>query len=266
MLNAPKFEDPIGELDGHPVFVKNGRFGPYVQWGTMDVPPPGFEKPKTASLFKSMAIEKVTMEDAMALLALPRTVGADPSDGELITAQNGRYGPYLKKGTESRTLDSEEQILTLTLEEALAKLAQPKQYGRRGPAKPPLKEFGVDPVSNRPVVAKDGKFGVYVTDGVTNASLTRGDRIEFVTPERAFELLAIRREAGPSTGRGRAPRTPRSKKDASAGPTRAPRAKKAATEPAAPKPRRAAKTPGAKKAARAKSPAARPRKAARTRP
>ncbi|MFM9085416.1 MAG: type I DNA topoisomerase [Acidimicrobiia bacterium] len=266
LLNAPKFEDPIGELDGHPVFVKNGRFGPYVQWGTMDVPPPGFEKPKTASLFKSMAIEKVTMEDAMALLALPRTVGADPSDGELITAQNGRYGPYLKKGTESRTLDSEEQILTLTLEEALAKLAQPKQYGRRGPAKPPLKEFGVDPVSNRPVVAKDGKFGVYVTDGVTNASLTRGDRIEFVTPERAFELLAIRREAGPSTGRGRAPRAPRSKKDASAGPTRAPRAKKAATEPAAPKPRRAAKTPGAKKAARAKSPAARPRKAARTRP
>ena len=270
LLNAPKFEDPIGELDGHPVFVKNGRFGPYVQWGTMDEPPPGFEKPKTASLFKSMAIEKVTMEEAMALLALPRTVGADPSDGELITAQNGRYGPYLKKGTESRTLDSEEQILTLTLEEALAKLAQPKQYGRRGPAKPPLKEFGVDPVSNRPVVAKDGKFGVYVTDGVTNASLTRGDRIEFVTPERAFELLAIRREAGPSTGRGRAPRAARAPRGTGTGaPSRAartPRAKKAAAPRAkkagAPRAKKSA-APRAKKAAPT---ASRPRKAARTRP
>jgi DNA topoisomerase-1 len=262
LLDAPKFEDPIGELDGHPVFVKNGRFGPYVQWGTMETPPPGFEKPKTASLFTSMAIEKVTMEEAMALLALPRTVGADPSDGELITTQSGRYGPYLKKGTESRSLDSEEQILTLTLDEALAKLAQPKQYGRRGPAKPPLKEFGVDPASNRPVVAKDGKFGVYVTDGVTNASLTRGDRIEFVTPERAFELLAIRREAGPSTRRGRTPRaaaTPRT-----AGAPRTPRTKKAAKEPAAPKRRRAAKARTAKGARPA--PKRRPRKATRTRP
>ncbi|MEY3818394.1 MAG: topoisomerase, partial [Actinomycetota bacterium] len=143
--------------------------------------------------FKSMAIENVTMIEALQLLSLPRTVGADLTDGELITAQNGRYGPYISKGKDSRTLENEEQIFTITIEAALAKLAEPRVFGRRGPAKPPLKEFGADPVSNRPVVAKDGKFGTYVTDGETNASLTRGDRLEFITPERAFELLAIRR-------------------------------------------------------------------------
>ncbi|MSX99454.1 MAG: DNA topoisomerase I, partial [Actinobacteria bacterium] len=200
LLAAPKYIDPIGELDGLEVFLKTGRYGPYVQWGTIETPPPDFEKPKMVSLFKTMALENVTMVEALQLLSLPRTVGADPVDGEIITAQNGRYGPYITKGKDSRTLESEDQIFTITIEAALAKLAEPRVFGRRGPAKPPLKEFGVDPVSNRPVVAKDGKFGTYVTDGETNASLTRGDRIEFVTAERAFELLAIRRDYTATNG------------------------------------------------------------------
>jgi DNA topoisomerase-1 len=159
------------------------------------------EKAKMVSLFKDMTIEALTIDDALLLLSLPRTVGFDPADGEIITAQNGRYGPYINKGKESRTLDTEQELFTFTLEQSLAKLAEPRVYGRRGPAKPPLREFGVDPVSGKPVVAKDGKFGVYVTDGETNASLTRGDRLEYVTPERAFELLAVRRDADPSLKR-----------------------------------------------------------------
>ena len=201
ILARPKFEDPIGELDGYPVFKKTGKYGPYVQWGTMDEPPTGLEKPKMVSLFKDMTIETTTFEDAERLLSLPRTVGFDPADGEIITAQNGRYGPYINKGKDSRTLETEAEIFSVSIDQALAKLAEPRVYGRRGPAKPPLREFGVDPVSGKAVVAKDGKFGVYVTDGETNASLTRGDRLEYVTPERAFELLAIRRDAEPSTKR-----------------------------------------------------------------
>ena len=115
-----------------------------------------------------MALENVTMTEALQLLSLPRTVGADTTDGEIITAQNGRYGPYISKGKESRTLESEDQIFTITIEAALAKLAEPRVFGRRGPAKPPLKEFGNDPVSNRPVSAKDGKFGTYVTLALTH--------------------------------------------------------------------------------------------------
>lgn len=204
LLSAPKYDEPIGNIDDLPVYLKNGRYGPYVQWGTNEAFPHGFEKPKMVSLFKTMSLETMTMHQAEQLLSLPRTVGADKVDGELITAQNGRYGPYVSKGKESRSIESEESIFTITLEEALAKLAEPRTYGRRGPAKPPLREFGVDPISGKNVVAKDGKFGVYVTDGETNASLTRGDRLEYVTPERAFELLAVRRDAGPSTGRKRA--------------------------------------------------------------
>jgi DNA topoisomerase-1 len=204
ILARPKFEDPIGELDGYPVFKKTGKYGPYVQWGTMDEPPTGLEKPKMVSLFKDMTIETTTFEDAERLLSLPRTVGFDPADGEIITAQNGRYGPYINKGKESRTLETEAEIFSVSIDQALAKLAEPRVYGKRGPAKPPLREFGVDPVSGKAVVAKDGKFGVYVTDGETNASLTRGDRLEYVTPERAFELLAIRRDAEPSTKRKKA--------------------------------------------------------------
>jgi DNA topoisomerase-1 len=159
------------------------------------------EKAKMVSLFKDMTIEALTIDDALMLLSLPRTVGFDPADGEIITAQNGRYGPYINKGKESRTLDTEQELFTFTLEQSLSKLAEPRVYGRRGPAKPPLREFGTDPVSGKPVVAKDGKFGVYVTDGETNASLTRGDRLEYVTPERAFELLAVRRDADPALKR-----------------------------------------------------------------
>ena len=236
LLSAPKFEDPIGEHEGHPVFLKNGRYGPYVQWGTAEEPPHGAEKPKMVSLFKSMSLETMTLDNAVKLLSLPRTVGADPTTGELITAQNGRYGPYINMGKESRSLENEEDIFSVTLEQALAKLAEPRVYGRRGPAKPPLKEFGPDPVSGKPVVAKEGKFGVYVTDGETNASLTRGDRIEFITPERAFELLAIRRDAEPSSKRKKAAAKPAAKKTA----------KKVAKKPA----KKAAKKATAKKSAK----------------
>jgi DNA topoisomerase-1 len=147
------------------------------------------------SLFKTMNIERFTMKDALDLLSLPRTIGNDPADGEPITAQNGRYGPYISKGKESRSLQTEEQLLTVNLEEALALLAQPRVFGRgRAAPKPPLKEFGNDPVSGKPVVAKDGKFGEYVTDGEVNAGLTRGDRLETMTNERAYELLQLRRD------------------------------------------------------------------------
>ena len=218
ILARPKFEDPIGDIDGFPVFKKTGKYGPYVQWGTMDEPPSGLEKPKMVSLFKDMTVESTTFEDAERLLSLPRTVGFDPADGEIITAQNGRYGPYINKGKESRTLEAESEIFSVTIDQALAKLAEPRVYGRRGPAKPPLREFGVDPTSGKAVVAKDGKFGVYVTDGETNASLTRGDRLEYVTPERAFELLAIRRDAEPSTKRKKTAKKAAAKK---AAPTKA---------------------------------------------
>jgi DNA topoisomerase-1 len=231
ILARPKFEDPIGEIEGFPVFKKTGKYGPYVQWGTMDEPPTGLEKPKMVSLFKDMTIETTTFEDAERLLSLPRTVGHDPADGEIITAQNGRYGPYINKGKDSRTLETEAEIFSVSIDQALAKLAEPRVYGRRGPAKPPLREFGVDPVSGKAVVAKDGKFGVYVTDGETNASLTRGDRLEYVTPERAFELLAIRRDAEPSTKRKKAAKKAVAKKAAPAKAAKKP-AKKAAKKAA----------------------------------
>jgi DNA topoisomerase-1 len=136
----------------------------------------------------------VTLEDALRLLQLPRTVGE--SDGEEVVAANGRYGPYVKKGKESRSLDSEEQLFTITLDEALAKLAEPRQRGRRTAA-PPLKELGEDPVSGKPVVLKEGRFGPYVTDGETNASLRAGDSVDSISNERAYELLADRRARGP---------------------------------------------------------------------
>jgi DNA topoisomerase-1 len=217
LLAAPKADEPIGELEGLPVFAKNGRYGPYVQWGTADDPPPGHDKPKMASLFSTMTLERITIEDATQLLSLPRSLGADPADGQEVLAQNGRYGPYVSKGKESRSLANEEQLLTVTLDQALELLAQPRQFRGRGGAqpKPPLRELGTDPVSQRPVVAKEGRFGVYVTDGETNASLTRGDRIEAMTPERAYELLAIRRETvaaqGGATARKRPAKRPAKK-------------------------------------------------------
>ncbi len=137
----------------------------------------------------------MTLDDAVKLLTLPRTLGE--SDGEPITAQNGRYGPYVKKGTDSRSLETEDQLFTVTLDEALALLAQPKTRGRRAAAAPPLKELGKDAVSGQPMVVKDGRFGPYVTDGETNASLRKGDDVEELTDERAMELLADRRARGP---------------------------------------------------------------------
>ena len=151
-----------------------------------------------ASLFKTMVLERMTMDEAEALLQLPRLLGEDPADGVEIHANNGRYGPYVQKGKDYRNIDSEDQLLQITLAEALAIFSQPKVFKRGGSnmaAKGPLREFGTDPVSERPVVAKDGKFGVYVTDGETNASLGKGDRLDAMAPERAYELLAIRREA-----------------------------------------------------------------------
>jgi DNA topoisomerase I len=198
LLAMPKSDEPIGELDGLPVFAKSGRFGPYVQWGTPDELPPGLQKPKMSSLFKTMTLERLSLDEAVELLSLPRTLGTDPADGQPILANNGRYGPYVQKGKDYRTIDSEERLLTITLDEALQIFSQPKVFRRGGQnmaAKGPLREFGDDPVSGRPVVAKDGRFGVYVTDGETNASLTKGDRLEAMPPERAFELLAIRRDA-----------------------------------------------------------------------
>ncbi len=180
---------------GRTVAVRNGRYGPYV---TELVEGDG--KPRTASLFQSMSPETVTLDDALRLLTLPRTLGE--SDGEEVVAANGRYGPYVKKGKESRSLENEEQLFTITLEEALAKLAEPKQRGRRT-AVPPLRELGNDPVSGKPVVLKEGRFGPYVTDGETNASLRAGDSVESITPERAAELLQARRDAAPTKKRPR---------------------------------------------------------------
>ncbi|MEV0846439.1 type I DNA topoisomerase [Streptomyces sp. NPDC049954] len=184
---------------GRQIVAKDGRYGPYVT----EILPEGTPKtgknavkPRTASLFKSMSLDTVTLADALKLMSLPRVVGADP-EGVEITAQNGRYGPYLKKGTDSRSLQTEEQLFEITLEEALAIYAQPKQRGRAA-AKPPLKELGEDPVSGKPVVVKDGRFGAYVTDGETNATLRAADSVEEITPERGYELLAEKRAKGPA--------------------------------------------------------------------
>jgi DNA topoisomerase-1 len=196
LLEAPKGDTPLGTdpESGLPVYAKNGRFGPYVQLGDADTLPDG-EKPKMASLFSTMSLATLQLDDAVRLLSLPRVVGVDPSDGEEITAQNGRYGPYIKKGNDSRSLSTEDELFTLTLERALAILAEPKTYGRRSAApKPPLKEFAADPVSGNPIQLKDGRYGPYVTDGVDNQSLKKGDTVEDLTYERAVELLAERRD------------------------------------------------------------------------
>ncbi len=198
LLAAPSGDRVLGEdpATGLPVVAKAGRYGPYVQLGEVEAGSKA--KPPTASLFETMSLETVTLEDALRLLTLPRVVGVDPSDGQEITAQNGRYGPYIKKGTDSRSIASEDQLFTITLDEALAIFAQPKQRGRgAAAAAPPLKELGDDPVSGKPIVLKEGRFGPYVTDGETNASLRKGDSPEEITPERAAELLADRRAAGP---------------------------------------------------------------------
>ncbi|TGO06531.1 DNA topoisomerase I [Serinibacter arcticus] len=231
----------VDPATGLQVVAKNGRYGPYVTEVIPDPPAaeepaapaggtdgaakpkrkkaPAKAKPRTGSLLQSMSLDTITLEQALQLMSLPRVVGTD-AEGVEITSQNGRYGPYLKKGTDSRSLTSEEQIFDITLEEALAIYAQPKQRGRAS-ATPPLRELGVDPVSEKPVVVKDGRFGPYVTDGTTNATLRKEDEVEAITPERGFELLAEKRAKGPAK-------------------------KPAARKPAARKP--AAKKPAAKKA------------------
>ncbi|GAA4882527.1 type I DNA topoisomerase [Pseudonocardia benzenivorans] len=198
--------DPV---TGHEIVAKEGRFGPYVteilpepeapaEGTTTRKKAPAKPKPRTGSLLKSMTVESVTLDDALRLLSLPRLVGTDPESGEEITAQNGRYGPYLKKGTDSRSLTDEEQIFTVTLDEALEIYKQPKQRGRRtAAATPPLRELGEDSATGKKMVIKDGRFGPYVTDGETNASLRKGDSVEEITDERASELLADRRSKAP---------------------------------------------------------------------
>jgi DNA topoisomerase-1 len=186
MLSAPSGDRELGQTsDGREVTAKSGRFGPYVTDGE-----------KTASLFATMSLDTVTLADAQRLLSLPRVVGT--LDGEEVTARNGRYGPYLKKGTDSRSLEAEEQLFTVDVEQARALFAQPKRRGRRAAAAPPLRELGNDPASGKPMVIKDGRFGPYVTDGETNASLRKGDAIEEIGDERAAELLADRRARGPA--------------------------------------------------------------------
>ncbi|MEW1646343.1 MULTISPECIES: type I DNA topoisomerase [unclassified Streptomyces] len=193
------FELGADPESGHQIIARDGRYGPYVT----EVLPEGTPKtgknavkPRTASLFKSMSLDTVTLADALKLMSLPRVVGKD-AEGVEITAQNGRYGPYLKKGTDSRSLTAEDQLFTITLEEALEIYSQPKQRGRAA-AKPPLKELGTDPVSEKPVVVKDGRFGPYVTDGETNATLRSGDSVEDISPERGYELLAEKRAKAPA--------------------------------------------------------------------
>ena len=203
LLSRPSGDRSLGvdPETGHEIAARDGRYGPYVT----EVLPEGDErKPRTGSLLSSMALDTVTLDDALRLLTLPRALTAP--DGEEIVVANGRYGPYVKKGAETRSLEGEEQLFTLTVEEAMALLAQPKQR-RRGEAKPPLKDFGeVAEADGRRLVVKDGRFGPYVTDGETNASLRRGDDAETLTLERALELLAERRAKGPSTPKRRSRR------------------------------------------------------------
>jgi DNA topoisomerase-1 len=199
--------DPV---TGREIVARGGRYGPYVtevlaasnEAAEADKKPKkkaSSQKPRTASLFADMSLDSVSLDDALRLLSLPRLVGSDPESGEEITAQNGRYGPYLKKGTDSRSLEGESDLFTVTLEQALALYAQPKQRGRQATAA--LAELGTDPVSGKPVVVKDGRFGPYVTDGETNATLRKADDPITMTLERASALLAEKRARGPATTR-----------------------------------------------------------------
>jgi DNA topoisomerase-1 len=219
MESAGPEERVLGDdpLTGHTVVAKNGRYGAYVtelipeptpeQLAAQPVeyykngkpkPPkkPAKVKPRTASLFKSMSIDTVTLDDALKLMSLPRVLGKD-EEGNVITVQNGRFGPYLKKGTDSRSIGSEEEIFTITLDDALKIYAQPKTRGGRTAAAP-LAEFGDDPESGKPIVVKEGRFGPYITDGVTNITVPRATPLEELTRERAVELLAEKRAKGPA--------------------------------------------------------------------
>ncbi len=251
LLAKPSGDFALGTdpATGREIVAKDGRYGPYVT----EILPEGTPKtgknavkPRTASLFKTMSLDTVTLDDALALMSLPRVVGTD-AEGVEITAQNGRYGPYLKKGTDSRSLEAEEQIFSITLDEALEIYSKPKVRGRAA-AKPPLKELGEDPVSGKPVVVKDGRFGPYVTDGETNATLRAADSVESITAERGYELLAEKRAKGPA------------KKTAKKAAKKAPAKKTAAKKTAAKK--TAAKKTAAKKTAAKKTTASAAKKTA----
>jgi DNA topoisomerase-1 len=230
LASAPSGDRVLGQHpeSGLDVVARTGRYGPYV---SVVLPEGAKDRPPTASLFASMAVDSLTLDDALRLLTLPRILGT--VDGEEITAQNGRYGPYISKGKDSRSLTTEEQLFSVTLDDALALLAQPKQRGRGAAnAKPPLKELGVDAASGKPMVVKEGRFGAYVTDGETNASLRKGDDIESLTDERASELLAERRLRGPAPKKATARKRPAAKKPAKKAAKKAP-AKKAAAKKSA---------------------------------
>jgi DNA topoisomerase-1 len=198
LLDAPSDERSLGKDpdSGLEVFVKVGRFGPYVQLGERD--PDSKVKPKMASLFKTMSPSEITLEQALELLSLPRIVGEHPEDGKPVEALNGRYGPYIKWNKETRSLEEEAQLFTISLDEALALLAKPKQ--RRG-AKPPIKELGTDPATGKEIVIKDGRFGLYMTDGETNVSFRKSETVDNVTLEHAAERLAEKRAKGPAKRR-----------------------------------------------------------------
>ena len=249
LIDAPVQSDRVlgaNPANGKQVVVKDGRFGPYVTelapepdaadsvdpatGEVVDAPPSSSaktakrgakkavaEKPRTASLFKSMVPAEIDLDTALRLLDLPRVVGADPESGDEITAQNGRYGPYIKKGSDTRTLPSEDAIFDVDLAGALELFAQPKYGGRQ--ASSALKEFDADPVSGKPIKVKDGRFGPYVTDGTTNATIPRAESVEEITFERAVELLQIKRDKGPAAPRAKRATTKKA-------PTRKPATKK----------------------------------------
>jgi DNA topoisomerase-1 len=219
---------------GRDILAKAGRYGPYVTEVLPDdlaaLKGKSKVKPRTASLFKDMDLATLDIGTALQLLTLPRVLGKEPAEGEVITAQNGRYGPYLRKGTDSRSLQSEAQLFTITLEEALAIYAQPKAHGRAAAA--PLKELGNDPASGRPMVVKEGRFGAYVTDGETNATLRKDDEPETITPERGSELLAEKRARGPVTRKRAAKKSTTKKSSAKKSATKKATTKKTTTKKA----------------------------------
>lgn len=248
LLNAPSGERVVGvhPTTGLPVYAKTGRFGAYIQHGELEKG--SKEKPETSSLLKTQSPATITLDEALALLALPRLVGVDPSDGKEIRAQLGRFGPYLSKGTDSRSLETEDQVFSVSLEEALAIFAQPRRRGARKVVEP-LRELGADPVSGGTITLREGRFGLYVTDGDTNASLRKEDDPGTLTPERAQELLQLRREAAPSTKKKTAKKAT---KKAASKPTKAvgdAPAKKVSKKPAAKKTvKKSAKKKASKKA------------------
>jgi DNA topoisomerase-1 len=198
LLSRPSGDRELGvdPDSGHTIVARQGRYGPYVS----EVLPEGHDaKPRTGSLLASMDLETVTLDDALRLLSLPRTL--ESPDGEDIVVANGRFGPYVKKGAETRSLAGEEELFTITPEQALELLAKPKEHRGRAAPKPPLRELGPDPGSGKALVVKDGRFGPYVTDGETNASLRKGDDVDSLTIDRAVELLADRRARGPAKKR-----------------------------------------------------------------